>query len=326
LESIGYVLVYFLKGSLPWQGLKAKNAQKKYQLIMEKKQSISIANLCQGCPSQFAEYLVGMFELFNDMCLIKFLQSYCRSLKFDSKPDITYLRKLFRDLYHAQGCSASTVSDTLPSECNFDLISSSSSLQGRLWDWDSSEADNFILGNNGSGGAQVSGGPAGFGSGGGPAPVLTNAHQMGGDNLEGGSGNRDGGFGDDRGGAPKRPPSAATGGTAVISAGGTGYGFGSAPRTAPAAGGVLPPTGAGSWGFGGTTGAARPGTSDAYGGTGVEPLFEQSGKAAAARQQQQQASMNMQQQRPRTANVAGRPGSAGLPGASGSNGDDGMEV
>lgn len=96
LESIGYVLVYFLKGSLPWQGLKAKNAQKKYQLIMEKKQHISIANLCQGCPSQFAEYL-----------------SYCRSLKFDSKPDITYLRKLFRDLYHAQGCSASTVSYVL---------------------------------------------------------------------------------------------------------------------------------------------------------------------------------------------------------------------
>jgi len=58
LESIGYVLVYFLKGSLPWQGLKAKNAQKKYRLILEKKQQISIAQLCQGCPSQFAEYLV----------------------------------------------------------------------------------------------------------------------------------------------------------------------------------------------------------------------------------------------------------------------------
>eukprot|EP01041_Mallomonas_annulata_P008380 gene8380-17283_t len=57
LESIGYVLVYFLKGTLPWQGLKAKNAQRKYRLILEKKQQISIAQLCQGCPNQFAEFL-----------------------------------------------------------------------------------------------------------------------------------------------------------------------------------------------------------------------------------------------------------------------------
>lgn len=86
LESIGYVLVYFLKGGLPWQGLKAKSATKKYKLIMEKKQSITIPALCQGCPSQFAEYL-----------------AYCRSLKFEAKPNIAYLRGMFRDLFRAQG-------------------------------------------------------------------------------------------------------------------------------------------------------------------------------------------------------------------------------
>ena len=64
LESVGYVLVYFLKGSLPWQGLKAKNANKKYRLIMERKQSVPISQLCQGLPSQFAEFL-----------------TYCRSLQ-----------------------------------------------------------------------------------------------------------------------------------------------------------------------------------------------------------------------------------------------------
>mmetsp|Transcript_2620 Transcript_2620/g.5761 ORF Transcript_2620/g.5761 Transcript_2620/m.5761 type:complete len:539 (-) Transcript_2620:542-2158(-) len=104
LESIGYVLIYFLKGTLPWQGLKAKNAQKKYRLILEKKQQVSIAQLCQGCPSQFAEFL-----------------AYTRSLKFDAKPDIPYLRKLFRDLYHAQGCGA------IP----------------KLWDWDGMEGNDF---------------------------------------------------------------------------------------------------------------------------------------------------------------------------------------
>lgn len=62
LESIGYMLVYFLKSSLPWQGLKARNAQRKYSLILEKKQSVSISALCHGLPPQFAEYLVCIFH------------------------------------------------------------------------------------------------------------------------------------------------------------------------------------------------------------------------------------------------------------------------
>jgi len=65
---------------------------------------VSIAQLCQGCPSQFAEFL-----------------AYTRSLKFDAKPDIPYLRKLFRDLYHAQGCGSI----------------------GKLWDWDTIDTDYF---------------------------------------------------------------------------------------------------------------------------------------------------------------------------------------
>lgn len=107
LESVGYVLIYFLKGSLPWQGLKAKNAQKKYRMILDKKQGVSIAQLCQGCPSQFAEFL-----------------AYTRSLKFDAKPDIPYLRKLFRDLYHSQGCAS----------------------VGKLWDWDNINTDYMTTG------------------------------------------------------------------------------------------------------------------------------------------------------------------------------------
>jgi serine/threonine protein kinase len=246
LESIGYVLIYFLKGSLPWQGLKAKNAQKKYQLIMEKKQNISIANLCQGCPSQFAEYL-----------------SYCRSLKFDNKPDMTYLRKLFRDLYHAQGCSAST---------------------GRLWDWDSAEADNFILGSTAAAAANT-GGPAGFGTGGGPVPVLTNAHH----DVKVPSDDEDG-FGDEN--RVKRPPSAATG--AAIT-GVSGLAQSGRPITAS----NLPPTntgGATGWGFSST--GMRPGTTDTYG-VG-EPLFEQTNKGTAA------AVASAQQRRPHTAHTAGR--------------------
>ena len=47
LEAVGYVLVYFLRGELPWQGLKAKNMKDKYEKIMEKKISTPIEVLCQ---------------------------------------------------------------------------------------------------------------------------------------------------------------------------------------------------------------------------------------------------------------------------------------
>ncbi len=53
LESAFYVLLYFLKGELPWQGLKAKNIKEKYQRIMEKKISTKVEDLCKGFPGNF---------------------------------------------------------------------------------------------------------------------------------------------------------------------------------------------------------------------------------------------------------------------------------
>ena len=42
MESIGYVIMYFLRGMLPWQGLKANNKRDKYERIKEKKLTTSI--------------------------------------------------------------------------------------------------------------------------------------------------------------------------------------------------------------------------------------------------------------------------------------------
>jgi serine/threonine protein kinase len=50
LESTGYVMVYFLRGELPWQGLKAKTMKEKYEKIMEKKLSTPVDSLCKGFP------------------------------------------------------------------------------------------------------------------------------------------------------------------------------------------------------------------------------------------------------------------------------------
>lgn len=48
MESIGYLLVYFFKGELPWQGLKAKTKKEKYKKIMEKKKEMTPDILCEN--------------------------------------------------------------------------------------------------------------------------------------------------------------------------------------------------------------------------------------------------------------------------------------
>lgn len=52
MEAIGYVIVYLLKGYLPWQGIKANNKQEKYHKIMEKKMTTPVEILCKGLPSK----------------------------------------------------------------------------------------------------------------------------------------------------------------------------------------------------------------------------------------------------------------------------------
>ncbi|KAL0080819.1 kinase-like domain-containing protein [Phycomyces blakesleeanus] len=86
LESLGYILVYFCRGQLPWQGIRARNKKEKYDKIMEKKMTTSADQLCRGLHHEFTVYL-----------------NYVRSLRFDDKPDYSYLRKLFRDLFVREG-------------------------------------------------------------------------------------------------------------------------------------------------------------------------------------------------------------------------------
>ena len=86
LEGIGYILVYFLKGQLPWQGLPARTKQEKYDRIKESKLQTSVETLCEGCPPEFATYL-----------------NYCKNLGFEDRPDYGYLRRLFKDLFFRQG-------------------------------------------------------------------------------------------------------------------------------------------------------------------------------------------------------------------------------
>ena len=63
MESIGNMLVYFLKGSLPWQGMKG---EKKAKMICQLKEEISIDELTVNLPDAFGNFL-----------------KYCRRLEFE---------------------------------------------------------------------------------------------------------------------------------------------------------------------------------------------------------------------------------------------------
>lgn len=79
LESLAYILFYFLWGSLPWQGLRAKD-------MLKSKQNISASDLFQELPAEFRAFL-----------------EHSRALPFDRKPDYGHFTALFENLLVSQG-------------------------------------------------------------------------------------------------------------------------------------------------------------------------------------------------------------------------------
>jgi len=86
LEAIGHMLVYFLRGSVPWSGLDAKTKQEKYSKIRQKKEDTPLSELCATFPDAFENYL-----------------HYTRNLQFMERPDYNMLRKLFREVREKEG-------------------------------------------------------------------------------------------------------------------------------------------------------------------------------------------------------------------------------
>lgn len=85
LESLGYSLLYLLRGSLPWLNLEGATKDETNELVKRKKLELSADQLCEGLPHEFAEYI-----------------SYTKSLGFAGKPDYVRLRNLFRRLFKSQ--------------------------------------------------------------------------------------------------------------------------------------------------------------------------------------------------------------------------------
>lgn len=87
MESLGHVIFYFARGSLPWQGLKATSHREKCDLIAYTKQTTPISTLLtvnngssdRIIPNDFGKYL----EL-------------CRGLEFDEEPNYEQCKNYFR--------------------------------------------------------------------------------------------------------------------------------------------------------------------------------------------------------------------------------------
>ena len=78
LESLFYVIIYFFRGNLPWQNLKIKSRQERFNRINYLKKNISYKILCKNLPQ----------ELYN-------FGTYIKHLKFEEDPDYNFLRNCF---------------------------------------------------------------------------------------------------------------------------------------------------------------------------------------------------------------------------------------
>ena len=99
IESLAYILIYFMLGSLPWQG---SRSDKREVYVMKKKLNISTNLLCRGLPCEFEELL-----------------KYARALEFTQRPDYAYLRNLFSNLHQPAACDPNFV--ILPPSNNFNM-------------------------------------------------------------------------------------------------------------------------------------------------------------------------------------------------------------
>ena len=83
IESVAYMLIYLLKGKLPWQGLVAKRKEDKYLKVLEKKRELTPKELCMGLPTQIEKFLI-----------------YVKSLEYEEKPNYEFMVHLLEECFN----------------------------------------------------------------------------------------------------------------------------------------------------------------------------------------------------------------------------------
>ncbi len=95
LEGLFNVVIYLMKGRLPWQGLPGAGKEDKYRRIMEVKRHTNAEVLCRGLPSKAGD--VGVFV--GEMCAVV---NYCRRLRFEDEPNYMFIKQLLKDAFTMQ--------------------------------------------------------------------------------------------------------------------------------------------------------------------------------------------------------------------------------
>tara|TARA_R100001163_G_C5067706_1_gene207044 strand:+ start:4320 stop:5228 length:909 start_codon:yes stop_codon:yes gene_type:complete len=80
--SLAYIIIYFLKGELPWQKIHGDSKEEKYDNIRKLKQGLTSFTICKGLPKEFQSFL-----------------DYCYKLRFTQRPDYNYLKTLIKQVF-----------------------------------------------------------------------------------------------------------------------------------------------------------------------------------------------------------------------------------
>ena len=105
LESIGYMLIYLIKGKLPWDSIKVDNKRSSYIKLSLYKKNLEPEILCRNLPKEFAEYI-----------------RYVKNLNFEDEPDYNYVKNLFRIMLRKQGIEENRIFFSWINESNISKI------------------------------------------------------------------------------------------------------------------------------------------------------------------------------------------------------------
>lgn len=86
MEALAYLFIYFMRGKLPWSGIKVKNEDDRFSKVGQIKKKTPPEILCKGMPEEFPNYLKAV-----------------KKLRFDEAPNYKALKKPFEDLMARNG-------------------------------------------------------------------------------------------------------------------------------------------------------------------------------------------------------------------------------